>query len=92
MRNNTIALVVCCVMVTLGLLLSYVFVPVAAKVVEEEDAVLIAPEAPTVVPTPGTCVKWMMAGDQAIYKCVDGEAPWATCYQPQGGVLQCVVE
>lgn len=45
----------------------------------------------TVTPVP-PCQLWRMAGDQKIYKCVDDEAPWATCYQPAGGVLQCLKE
>lgn len=85
MSNGTVVACVAGFCLVVGMLISYVFAPVAG----EASAALIAPEAPTVVPTPGTCLKWMMAGDQAIYKCVDEEAPWATCYQPAQGVLQC---
>lgn len=49
---------------------------------------VVAAPTPTVIP----CPEWRMAGGQIIYKCVDDEAPWATCYQPLGGVLQCLKE
>lgn len=35
------------------------------------------------------CPPWRMAGAQMIFKCDDPDA-MVTCYQPAGGVLQCV--
>jgi hypothetical protein len=38
------------------------------------------------------CIEWMTAGAQVIFKCVDEEPPYATCYSPVGGVMQCLKE
>lgn len=56
--------------------------------------VVAAPEQPVTAapPTVEACEKKFMAGEQPIYKCVDDEPPWAVCYQPEGGVMQCVKE
>jgi hypothetical protein len=38
-----------------------------------------------------SCEPWRMAGTLIIYKCVDEDPPWATCYA-QGVMLFCVME
>lgn len=55
------------------------------KVVALEPMATPAPPDP-----PGKCFEWKTAGIQMIYKCVD-EDEGIVCYQPVGGVLQCLV-
>lgn len=36
------------------------------------------------------CAEWGLAGAQTIFKCIDEEPPYAICYVPVGGVMQCL--
>lgn len=55
------------------------------EVVAAEPMATPAPPDP-----PGTCISWMVAGIQMIHKCVDVDEG-IVCYQPTGGVMQCLV-
>jgi hypothetical protein len=50
-----------------------------------------AAAAPTAVPVE-SCEPWRTAGNALIWKCVDTDPPWATCYSQTNGLLFCVME
>lgn len=58
---------------------------VSSEVVALEPMATPAPPDP-----PGKCFEWKTAGIQMIHKCVDDDEG-IVCYQPVGGVLQCLV-
>lgn len=52
-----------------------------------------APSVPAATAEPiEQCSEWRKAGVQVIHKCVDDEPPYAICYVPVGGVMQCLIE
>lgn len=65
---------------------------VTAFVVGDLSVSAATPE-PVATATPiNPCAEWGLAGAQIIFKCVDEEPPYAVCYVPVGGVMQCLIE
>lgn len=77
------------------MLLQLVILLVAAALLTASvrwDNAAVAAMEPQATATPNPCEEWAKAGAQIIFKCIDDEPPYAICYVPVGGVMQCLKE